>query len=243
MKKLNIVGIIPARGGSKGIPRKNIKPFLGKPLIAWAIETLKKSGVCVRIIVSTEDDEIADIVRKYGAETPFMRPKELAEDSVPMLPVLQHAVSWLKEHGGLPDGVVLLEPTSIGKRPQHVRGVVEMFEKTGADSVFTVSELPADFSPYWQLILDAEGKVSVFTGGPMKRVIKRRQDLPVKTYAWASEVYAFKPELLFAEEPSFYGDDVRGYITESKYALDLDTPEDWEPAEAKVKKLLLSEES
>ncbi len=243
MKKLSTVGIVPARGGSKSIPRKNLKPFLGRPLIAWAIEALQKSGVCDRVIVSTEDEEIADVARQCGAEVPFMRPNELAEDRVPMLPVLQHAVAWLKEHEDYtPDYVVLLEPTSVGKRPFHVRGVAEMLRETGADSVFTVSELAADFNPYWQLVLDSEARVSLFTGGPMKNVIKRRQDLPVKTYLWDSAVYAFKPKLLFDKEPSFYGDDARAYIMEPKYALDLDVPEDWEVAERKVKELLESEE-
>ena|SRR3989344_5992785 len=243
MKTFTTVGIIPARGGSKSIPRKNIKPFLGRPLIAWAIETLKKSGVCDRVIVSTDDDEIAVVAKSYGAEVPFMRPAEFAEDVAPMLPVLQHAVSWLKENENYsPDYVILLEPTSVGKRPMHVCGVVEMLSNTGADSVFTVSELAADYNPYWQLVLDPESRVSIFTGGPMKNVIRRRQDLPVKTYFWASEVYAFKPELLFADEPSFYGDDTRALVTEPKYALDLDTPEDWEIAEQKLKDILDKEQ-
>src|SRR3989344_4635123 len=95
---MNVLGIITARGGSKSIPRKNIKSLLGKPLVAWAIETLKISGVCDRVVVSTDDKEIADVARKYGAEVPFMRPAELAEDSTPTLPVIQHAVSWLKDH-------------------------------------------------------------------------------------------------------------------------------------------------
>jgi len=234
-----VVGIIPARGRSKSIPRKNMKPFLGRPLIAWAIETLKKSGVCERVIVSTDDQEIADVAKKYGAETPFMRPKELAEDTTPMLSVLQHAVSWLKDNeGASPDYVILLEPTSVGKRPFHVRGTFDLLIKTGADSVFTVSELTADYNPYWQLVLDADGRVSLFTGGPMKNVIRRRQDLPVKTYFWASEVYAFKPDLLFSKEPSFYGDDARALVTGPEYAIDLDTPEDWETAERKIKELL-----
>lgn len=234
-----IVGIIPARGGSKSIPRKNIKPFLGRPLIYWAVETLKKSGVCDRVIVSTDDEEIAEVAKKYGAEVPFMRPAELAEDSTPMLPVIQHAVQWLKDNEGVsPDYIILLEPTSIGKRPFHVRGVLDMLVSTGGDSVFTVSELAADYNPYWQLVLDAESRVSLFTGGPMRNVIRRRQDLPVKTYFWASEVYAFKPEVLFVKDPSLYGDDVRALITEPKYALDLDTPEDWEVAERKLKDIL-----
>lgn len=232
------MGLITARGGSKSIPRKNIKLFLGRSLIAFSIETLKKSGVCDRVVVSTDDQEIADIAKTYGAEVPFLRPAELAQDDTPTLPVFRHAVAWLKEHEGYePDVVVLLEPTSVGKRPFHVQGVVDMLLRTGADSVLTVAEVPSDWNPYWQLTLDADGRVAIFTGGPMKRVIRRRQDLP-KTYSCDSAVIAFKPELLFADEPSFYGDDVRAYITEQKYALDLDAPEDWEAAEQRVKKIL-----
>lgn len=239
---MKVLGIITARGGSKSIPRKNIKPLLGKPLIAWAIETLKKSDVCNRVVVSTDDKEIAEVARKYGAEVPFMRPAELAQDHTPTLPVIQHAVAWLKEHENYkPDYVILLEPTSVGKRPFHVRGVLDMLIKTGADSVFTISELAPDFNPYWQLVLDAKGRVAPFTGGAMKNVIKRRQDLPVKTYMWDSAVFAFKPELLFAVDPSFYGDDARGFITEQKYVIDIDTPEDWETAERKLKIILQSE--
>lgn len=239
---MQVLGIVTARGGSKSIPRKNIKPILGRPLVAWAIETLKKSKVCNRVIVSTDDKEIAEAARKYGAEIPFMRPPELAQDITPTLPVIQHAVAWLKKHENYkPDYVILLEPTSVGKRPFHVRGVLDMLIKTRADSVFTISELAADFNPHWQLVMDSKGRVAPFTGGEMKNVIKRRQELPVKTYMWDSAVFAFKPELLFAADPSFYGDDSRGYITEQKYVIDIDTHEDWEAAERKLKIILESE--
>ena len=240
---MKVLGIITASGGSKSIPRKNIKPLFGKPLVALAIETLQKSEVCDRVVVSTDDKEIAEVARKYGAEVPFMRPVELAQDTTPTLPVIQHAVTWLKEHENYwPDYVILLEPTSVGKRPFHVRGVLDLLIKTGADAVFTIAELAADFNPYWQLILSPDGKVLPFTGSSMKNVIKRRQDLPVKTYMWDSAVFAFKPDLLFTKEPSFYGDDPRGYVTEQKYVIDIDTSEDWEAAERKLK-IILDDES
>lgn len=233
-----VLGIIPARGSSKSIPRKNIKLFAGKPLIAWAIETLKQSGVISRVIVSTDDEEIAKIAREYGAEVPFMRPAELAGDTTPTLPVLQHALQWLKENEGYwPNYVVLLEPTSPSKRPFHVREVVKMLVETGADSTISVSEVPGVLNPHWQLKLDEKGRVELFTGGSMKNVIRRRQDLP-KTYYRNSSIYAFRPELLFADDPSFYGEDARAYITDSKYAFDIDTPEDWEFAERQFKKIL-----
>lgn len=236
-----VLGIIPARGGSKSIPRKNIKLFAGKPLIAWAIETLRQSGAVGRVIVSTDDEEIAQVAKKHGAQVPFMRPAELAGDTTPTLPVLQHALQWLKENEGYwPDYVVLLEPTSPSKRPFHVREVMETLIKTGADSTISVSEVPGVLNPYWQLKLDEKGRVELFTGGSMKDVIRRRQDLP-KTYYRNSSIYAFRPELLFTDDPSFYGEDVRAYITDSKYAFDIDTPEDWEFAERQFKKILEEE--
>lgn len=238
-----ILGVIPARGGSKSIPRKNIRPFAGKPLIAWAIETLKQSGVVGRVIVSTDDEEIAKIAEEYGAGVPIMRPAELAQDMTPTLPVLQHALQWLKENEEYwPDYVVLLEPTSPSKRPFHVREVVEMLIKTDADSTISVSEVPGVLNPYWQLKLGENGRAELFTGGSMKNVIRRRQDLP-KTYYRNSSIYAFKTELLFANDPSFYGEDVRAYVTDSKYAFDIDTPEDWEFAERQFKKILEEEKN
>lgn len=233
-----ILGIIPARGGSKSIPRKNIKMFAGKPLIAWVIETMKKSGMIDRVVVSTDDQEIADTAKRYGAEVPFLRPAELAEDTTPTLPVLQHAVTWLKESEGFePDYVVLLEPTSPTKRPFHMRDVVQKLIETGADSVISVSEVPGVFSPYWQIKIAEGDRVELFTGGSMKQVIRRRQDLP-KTYYRNSAIYAFKPELLFRDDPSFYGEDVRAYITDLKYTMDIDTPEDWAIAEVMFKKIV-----
>lgn len=242
MRKYRILGIIPARGKSKSIPKKNIKSFLGKPLVAWAIETLKTSKVCDRIIVSTDDKEIAAVAEKYGAEIPFMRPSSLAKDSSPTLDVLQHALLWLRDNENyLPDYVVLLEPTSIGKRPQHIKGILRLIIKSGADCCFSVSEVPKTLNAYWQFKVDREGKVKLVTGGDIKDIIRRRQDLP-KTYFRSGSVYIFKPKLLFEDKPSFYGEDVRAYITDAKYALDIDTPEDWELAEKRFKKILAKEQ-
>ena len=139
---LKILGVITARGGSKGIPGKNIKPFLGKPLIAYTIEAAKKSGVfdpavggTSRLILSTDDPEIAEVAKKYGCEVPFMRPKELAEDKSAHLPVMQHAVQWLKDNENYqPDYVMILQPTSPLRQPFHIKEAVELILKTGADS-------------------------------------------------------------------------------------------------------------
>src|SRR3989344_9707507 len=239
--KKEILGIIPARGGSKSIPKKNIKSFAGKPLIAWAIETLRESGVVSRVIVTTDDAEIAEVAKAHGAEIPFMRPRELAEDSTPTLPVLVHALSWLKEHEGYsPDYVVLFEPTSAAKRPYHVREIVEKLIATGADSVISVAEVPGVLNPMWQMAMGANDRLSIFTEGPLKNFIPRRQSLP-KTYYRNSSIYVFKPSLLVSSEPNIYGDDSRGCIVDKKFAFDIDEPSDWEAAEKKFKEILEEE--
>src|SRR3989344_1993183 len=120
-----ILGIITARGGSKGIPRKNIKDLCGKPLIAYTIEAAKDSGVFSRLIISTDDQEIADVAKQYGAELPFMRPAELAQDATPHVPVLQHAVSWLRDNEHFfPDYVMILQPTSPMRQDFHIKEAV-----------------------------------------------------------------------------------------------------------------------
>lgn len=159
-----ILGIITARGGSKGILRKNIKELAGKPLIAYTIEAAKGSGVFSRIVLSTDDDEIAEVGRKYGAEVPFMRPTELAKDTTPTLPVLIHAVEWLKGNENFyPDYTVILQPTAPLRQARHLNEALDLLIKSGADSVVSVCEVPGDFNPHWQLEIDRESRLRIFT--------------------------------------------------------------------------------
>lgn len=235
---MRVLGIIPARGGSKSIPRKNIKPFLGKPLLAWKIQAAQSSGVFDRIILSTDDEEIAAIGRSFGAETPFLRPPELAQDSTPTLPVLQHAVAYLRDAEGYrPDVVVLLEPTTPGTQPFQIREIVERFIETRADSVISVVEVPSAYRPPWQFTMAEDGRLRLFTGEPINGIIRRRQDLPL-TYHRNSALYVFRPGLLFTAAPSLYGGDVRGYVMDSRYSFDLDRPEDWAPAEEVMRSIV-----
>ena len=233
----SVLGIIPARGGSKSIPGKNIKSFVGRPLIAWVIGALRESKICDRVIVSTDDEAIAEVAKKYGAEVPFMRPAELAQDDTPTLPVLRHAVLWLKEHEGYePSVMVLAQATSPGVEPKHFQEGMEMFLETGADSVVSVVPVPAQYNPHWQFFADAEGRMTLATGERTENVIGRRQDLP-RSFIRNSAFYIFKPELLFGPDPSFYGDDVRGYVMDEKHSSDIDTPEDWVRAEQAFEEL------
>lgn len=232
-----ILGIIPARGGSKSIPRKNVKSFAGKPLIAWSILTGLNSGVLDRLIVTTDDEEIASVAKENRADVPFMRPAELAQDTTPTLPVLQHAVRWLKDNENyVPDYVLLLEPTSPARQAFHVREAIEIVETTGADSIIALGEVPGHYNYHWQVEL--QGDVATLVDGtPWPQVIRRRQDLP-KTYFRNGALYLFKTNLLFAVEPSLYGTDVRGYVVEEKYSIDIDTLTDWEDAESRFRTLL-----
>jgi len=149
IKDKKILAIIPARGGSKGLPRKNIKNLAGKPLIAWTIELALKSRYLDRVVVSTEDKEIAKIARRYGAEVPFLRPKKYARDDSPTSEVINHAINWFKKRGENFDIVICLEPTSPLRREEDIDNAIEFFIKNinKADSLVSVGEIHLE-NPY-----------------------------------------------------------------------------------------------
>lgn len=226
-----ILGVITARGGSKGIPGKNIKELRGKPLIVYTIEAAKVAGVFDRLILSTDDSEIAEVAKKYGCEVPFMRPTDLAQDTTPHLPVIQHAVSWLKDNENYsPDYVMILQPTAPLRQAFHIQEAVKIMEEGTSDSVVSVSEVPGHHNPHWQFVIDEDNKLSIFTGEPLSQIIKRRQDLP-KTYTRNGAIYLFKTELLFRPEPTLFGENARVYVMEDKYSVNIDGMEDWNKAE------------
>ena len=151
MKK--IVAIIPARGGPKNIPGKNTKDFCGKPLIAWSIEVAKKSKYVDRVILSTDSEEVRRIGVRHGAEAPFLRPSELATDTMGVEPVLKHAYEWLQEHQKYKaDVLVLLMPTTPTRQAFHIDNAIDIILQTNADSVVAVNETPANHTPYWTLV-------------------------------------------------------------------------------------------
>lgn len=228
---MKVLGIIPARGDSKGVPRKNIRPLAGKPLIAHTIDVARESDVFDRVVVSTDDREIADVARQIGGDVPFMRPAHLAEDTTPTLPVLIHAVEWLRENDGYePDLVAILQPTTPLRKPEHLREALDIFRKFKPDSVVSMREVPGHYSPHWQFRLDTDSRATIFTGEPFERIVKRRQDLP-KTYTRNGAVYLFKTKLLFEEQPTFYGSDVRGFVMDSDSSVNIDSESDFEQAE------------
>ena len=217
---MNIVAIIPAREGSKGIPGKNIKELCGKPLITYIIETALKVEELDRVIVSTEDKEIAEVAKKCGAEVPFMRPEGLARDETPTLPVLQHAVKYIEENENyMPDIVVLLYATSPLLKAERVSEAIEMLKEGEFDSVLSVEE---DKGHYW---IEKDGKhARLYPKDPKNRQFEK----PLLKENGA--IYVYKRDVLMKEGKINSGK--RGLlIMQKEESIDIDEPIDFEIAE------------
>jgi CMP-N,N'-diacetyllegionaminic acid synthase len=234
--KPTVLGVVTARAGSKGIPGKNTRPLAGKPLIAYTVECALASGVFDRLILSTDDEEAARIARELGCEVPFIRPAELSADDTPHLPVMQHAVAWMRDKQGYEaDWVMILMPTSPLRQPSHIVESVALALRSGADSVVSVDEIPAHFNPMRAVTIDQDGWARLLVGDrPVKRRPVRRQNVP-KAWVFNGAIYLFRGSLLtLHDEPSLYGDRVAAYVMPAPYGSNIDDPEDW----AKVERLL-----
>ncbi len=224
---MRVLGLIPARGGSKGVPRKNIRPLCGRPLLAYTAEAALASRRLSRVILSAEDDEIAEVARSCGVEVPFLRPAELARDETPMLPVAQHAVRFLEERGDYFDALCLLQPTNPLRSADDIDACIEMLDNSDADAVVTTLPVPAEYNPHWVYFRDAQGALHLSTGEA--EPIPRRQELPPAFHREGS-VYVTRRETLI-ERNSFYGARLLGYEMNAERCVNIDTLEDWERAE------------
>lgn len=237
-----MLALIPARGGSKRLPGKNIKDFHGQPLLAWTIAVAEKSGLFDRIVLSTDDEAIATVGRRYGAEVPFLRPAELAADTSPVIDAIRYTLECLhKLDGYQTDWFFLLEPSSPGRQPEHLREVAEIIRTEGDnfDSVVGVSKIPANQTPPKALQIFAKGELKRPDGTLVKNLVHRTQDIP-DFYYINSALYAFRVRNLTGASPSLWGERVRAYPLAEKYAMDIDTADDWLVAEAKMAQLLPS---
>lgn len=225
MSKPQVLGLIPARGGSKGIQNKNIRLLAGKPLIAHTAGCALASGVCTRLVVSTDSEEIAAVAARCGVEVPFLRPAELAQDTTPMMPVIQHAIRHMEESGWKPDAVILLQPTAPLRRPEHLQQAVALFHAGDCDSVVGVSPVPGHYHPYWNLVVD-DGVLREFHPGGLRTT--RRQDLP-PVYSRDGSLYLFTRDLAM-EQGTIYGQRCRPLFIEPEDSVNLDSMEDWERA-------------
>ena len=226
--------IIPARAGSKGVPRKNLIPLLGKPLLAYSIEHALGAHSVERVIVSTEDPEIAEIATRFGAEVPFMRPGHLSEDHVLDLPVFQHALAWLEENEDYqPDLIVHLRPTAPIRTPRQIDDAVRMLVADGrADSVRSVSK-PGQH-PYRMFKIGPDGFLEPLLGhmNPEPFTL-RRQDLP--PIFWYNCVIDVSRRQTILDKHSMTGDRILPLVIDPQYVVDIDSSEDLVVAEAKLR--------
>lgn len=222
----SIIGIICARGGSKGIPEKNIKSLGGKPLIAYSIETLKSCPMIKRIIVSTDDVVIAETARAHGAEAPFLRPAELAGDKISKAPALQHAIRYLEERGEKVDIIVDLDPTAPFRTVQDIERCIEELQKPATDSVVTVCE--AHHNPYFNMLEQNHDGYLELSKKPLSPVTCR-QDAP-NTYQMNSGAFVAWRDTIMNKGTYFTGR-MRGVVMPQERSLMIDTPLEFEIAE------------
>jgi pseudaminic acid cytidylyltransferase len=222
------VAIIPARGGSKRIPKKNIKNFLGKPIIAYSIEAAVNSNLFDKVIVSTDSSEIADIAVKYGAEVPFIRSKKLSNDLTPTAPVLENAVNLLESFGYKIEYFCCIYPTAPFVRAEYLRKGYNFLRDKGCSAVFSITTF--DFTIYRAVRLSDDGKVRMVYP---KYKTTRSQDL-TEAYHDAGQFYWFDKER-FMKKPTLLPDDCYPIILPRNLTQDIDTMEDWHIAESMYK--------
>lgn len=226
-----VLGFIPARGGSKSIPRKNIFPLVGKPLIAYAIEALKHSQFVNRIVVSTDDEEIAAIAKKFGAEVPFFRPKELAKDTSQVFAAIKYTINRLKkEEKYYPDYVVTIQPTSPLVQTSQIDAALKLVFKKKAESVVTVKTLPHHYHPH-NIRKVKEGKTSFWMELEHYKSINRQQR-PV-FYAFGN-LYVSRVDLI-EREGHLEGKNNYQIVIDHLSALDIDDIDDFKIIEALIK--------
>lgn len=227
-----ILGLIPARGGSKGIPRKNMRRLHGVPLFWRAISAAKLAGL--QPVVSTEDEEIAASAKKFGADV-LGRPAHLADDDTPMASVVSHALQTLFH-----ETVVLLQPTTPFRTPARIKEALALLESTGADSVVTVSEVPAEYGPEWQFFRESLFLIPA-VGSSMHYVPTRRQDLR-PSYIRDGGIYAFR-RATFEHYGSIYGRTCVPLVVSPEESLNINNEADWQEAERRVAESLCRAES
>ncbi len=227
-----VLTLIPARGGSKSIPRKNIRPFAGHPLIAYSIAAGLCAETVTRVIVSTDDDEIAAVARRYGAETPFLRPDEYSQDNTPDLPVFQHALNWLEEHEGYrPEIVVHLRPTSPFRRVSHIdEAVYRLMARPEADAVRTVCVPFQNPFKMWRIEPDGFMRpLGVELGISHEPYNQPRQMLPEVYWQTGYVDVAWSDTILVKD--SMTGERILPLIIDPSQWIDIDSADDWRRAE------------
>ena len=223
---MKILGLIPARGGSKGVPKKNSK-LLGKlPLIEYTINSVKESKLITEILVSTDDEEIAILAEISGFKPPFLRPEELAQDTSTSLEVVQHAIAFFESQNVFFDAVCLLQPTNPFREKGCIDRALEKFISSGADCLVSVLEIPHEFNPHWAFEPTENGLLKIATGE--EEIISRRQNLP-KAFHRDGSIYITKTKVI--KNGSLYGKSIAYIESNPQFHVNIDTLKDWETAE------------
>jgi CMP-N,N'-diacetyllegionaminic acid synthase len=223
---MRFLALIPARGGSKGVPKKNSK-LLGKlPLIEYTLNAVKDSKLVTQTIVSTDDEEIAILAEICGYKPPFIRPTEWAQDTSTSLEVVQHAIAYFESQHLFFDAVCLLQPTSPFREKGSIDKAIEKFISSGADSLVSVLEIPHEFNPHWAFEENENGLLKIATGE--EEIISRRQNLP-KAFHRDGSIYITKTEVI--KNGSLYGKSIAYIESNPKFHVNIDTLKDWETAE------------
>ena len=230
---MRVLGIIPARGGSKGIPNKNRKELGGKPLLQYTVEAALKSKMLDRVIFSSEDETLISIAKSLHVEVPFVRPAHLSTDASGSLEVVKHTVNYLSEKGDTFDAICLLQVTTPFRTAGDIDVAIEKFIAEGNDSLISVQKVPHQYNPHWVFEDTGNGTLKIATGET--EIIKRRQELP-KAYIRDGSIYITKTEVLLTQN-SFFGKTISYFETNPSTYVNIDTQEDWGWAEALCKKL------
>jgi CMP-N,N'-diacetyllegionaminic acid synthase len=231
---LRVLGLIPARGGSKGVPGKNLRSLGGKPLLAWTAEAALAARSLDRVILSTDDSAIAMLGRSLHLDVPFLRPAELAKDETPTLDVVVHALRWLERAGDPYDAVALLQPTSPFRSPELIDRAVALLQEREATSVVTMRPVPHRYHPHWVFLRQEDGGVRLTTGE--RDPIPRRQMLP-EALARDGRLYVTRSWVVL-EQRSLYGDRCFPLCVPDEEDVNLDTLEDFAHAERLLERKL-----
>ena len=224
---MRVLGLIPARGGSKGIARKNLRLLAGRPLLHYTAEAARGAERLSHVLLSTDDPEIAEVGRRCGLWAPFLRPRHLAADDTPMFAVVAHALDWVEQNGEQYDAVCLLQPTSPLRRAADIDGCIDRLVDTGADCVVTVLPVPERFNPHWAYFLDDDGFLQLALGE--REPIARRQDLP-RAFHRDGSVYVSRVSVI-RQHGSLYGTRILPYHVDAVMSVNLDDESDWRRAE------------
>jgi CMP-N-acetylneuraminic acid synthetase len=228
---MRILSIIPARGGSKGVPGKNIKLLNGKPLLQYTAEIALESQYLTAVILSSDDTQIVKVAKRLGIQVPFLRPAELALDTTPTIDAIIHALQWYESQAIFFDAVCLLQVTSPFRTVEFLNKAIEKFITSGCDSLVSVQKVPHEYNPHWTFEVNSEGNLKIATGED--QIVNRRQELP-DVYHRDGSIYITKTEVLL-QQHSLYGKSISFIESSPEFYVNIDTLADWEKAKQMIK--------